>query len=171
MIRLGGERGQSIVESTVCMLLICLVLFGLLQVFHLYVAKLIYGYSAFTAARSGAVGFADYLVERSARVASIGAAGNMTAPEGLANTAGPISQLGFERVRVPEYIQGKQHLNYEHWPHIYGQIPVYNSEESHTRLGCDYPLELPMREAFTKEDSVDVHGEASVANYSFDYLN
>src|SRR5210317_13731 len=82
------ESGQAILESMLTMLIICLLLFGLLQVFQIAVADLITSYSAFTSGRSYAVGFsADEegrwwrcLVQKSARVAAIGGSGKRIYP-------------------------------------------------------------------------------------------
>ena len=175
-----SQRGQALVESVICMLLICLVLFGLLQVFYLYVAQMVFDYASFATARSSSVGFADYLVSRSSRVASIGASGELLYPqEGVASLGDPLSQCAFEKIRIPEYLQGISYLNYEYWNpgnNDLGSMIYYTDMRSldgsleTSVTGSNYPLEMPMREAYTSSKSVDIRGTAGVMDYSSDFL-
>lgn len=173
------EGGQAIVESVICMLLICLILFGLLQLFYLSVAQMFADYSSFCAARSRSVGFADYLVNRSARVASIGASGQILYPENDRNYGGPLSQFAVERVRIPEYIQGDRYLFYgigdandPEWS--WNDLSV-NASDSMGMIDMrisyrNYPLNFPMRAAFTGTEEVDIHGDSRVLDHSNEYL-
>jgi hypothetical protein len=117
-----GESGQAIVETMLTMILLCLILFGLLQVFQIAVANMVTSYSAFMAGRSYAVGFsADggggswrNLVGRAANVAAIGASGKRLWPD--RGDYGSTADLGLEMdVLVPEYIEGIRDLEYEYW--------------------------------------------------------
>jgi len=106
--------GQSILESLLCSIILCILLVGLLQIFHLTVAKLLTDYSAFRTARSYCVGFRDYLQERSARVGAIGASGKIISPDNGA-FADPMAQFAAEELMIPEYISGTRWLEYEYW--------------------------------------------------------
>lgn len=117
-----GELGQAIVETMLTMIILCLLLFGLLQVFQIAVADMLTSYSAFMADRSYAVGFSAEgsgwtwrnLVGRAANVASIGASGKRLWPD--RGDYGSTADLGLEMdVLVPEYIEGRRDLEYEYW--------------------------------------------------------
>jgi hypothetical protein len=176
--RFRVQRGQAIIESVACMLILCLILFGLLQIFYLNVAQMFSDYAAFCSARSRSVGFADYLVDRSARVGAIGASGNLLFPEGE-TYGGPLQQFGVEAVRIPEYIRGERWL-------FYGIGNPESPEWDWDRLGINigqgigmvestvslnrYPLHFPMRRAFTYDDDVNVSGNARLADHAGNFL-
>lgn len=174
-----GQRGQAMVESVICMLLLCLALFGLLQVFHLYVAQIVFDYSSFCMARSSSVGFADYLLQRSARVAAIGAGGALVDEAANNYTGNPLSQFAAEKVRIPEYLSGDRYLDYEYFE---AENNDYNARlscrgshgldgmASATVTGHNYPLLLPMRATYTTDETLDLQGKASVNDYSQDFL-
>ncbi len=73
--RYKSETGGTLVESMFCMLIICLIFFGLLQIFHWSVAKILCEYSSFYAAKGEALGYKWDLVRQGARVAMMGASG------------------------------------------------------------------------------------------------
>ena len=111
----GRERGQTIVETILSMIFLCLLIFGLLQVFHIAVASLVTKYSAFYAARSYAVGFSDeghgarwnrQLVYKAARVRAIPASGRRIFPSGTDS----------EQSVIWRYLTDtNQWLEYEYW--------------------------------------------------------
>ncbi len=72
-----NEEGQAIIESLIALILVCLVFFGLMQVFYLSVANMTTEYASFCAARSKTVGFRDELVRRATKVALIPASGRL----------------------------------------------------------------------------------------------
>lgn len=173
------EKGQTISEAIMCMLILCLIFFGLLQIFYISVAQMITDYSAFTAARCRAVGFADYLVHRNARVAAIGASGAITYPEGDAMTYSnsPLQQFGAESIRIPEYISGERWLDYEYWrgdndEGTYLGVGISNGINTvrATSQFHSYPLDFPMRAAFTNSETVDISGNAQIMDYASYYL-
>jgi len=110
-----SESGQAIVETTLTMIVICLLLFGLLQIFQIAVADMITSYSSFFAARSYAVGFsADgegapwwrQLVRKAAMVRAIPASGKRIFPEDNENEQNVIWRYLTEH---------GQWLEYEYW--------------------------------------------------------
>jgi hypothetical protein len=108
-------KGQTIAESLMCSMIIMIILVGLLQVFHIGVAKLLTDYSAFRTARSSCVGFADYLLDRSSRVGAIGASGKMLESQTSNDFSSPMAQFAAEEFMIPEYISGNRWLKYEYW--------------------------------------------------------
>ena len=183
------QNGQAILESMLVMLVVCLLFFGLLQIFHLTAAKMITDYSAATAGRSSAVGFAEYLVDRNGRCASIAASGALTYPSGYGNT-NPISQYANERILIPQYIVGDNWLEYQYW--YGGETTIFSSEDEdstvNTSLGIsqnrsttglttvragfnDYPLVMPMRYLFTTSKATNIASEATYVDFATEYLD
>ena len=69
------ERGAAILESLLCICLLMFILAGFLQVF-LWCVQQIYGeYASYIVSRSRNLGFADYIIGRSGRLAAIGMSG------------------------------------------------------------------------------------------------
>jgi len=191
-----AERGQAIVESMLTMIVICLLLFGLLQVFQIAVADLITSYSAFSSGRSYAVGFsADEngpwwrcLVYKAARVAAVGASGQRIYPEN--------SNYSEQDVIVRYLSDDGQWLEYEYW---WGEndydLDFYSNRVSppSTHFGysisttgtgnaqstarfTNYPFPImdlmdPNRVWFeTVEDSRDISATAEIYNHAEDYM-
>jgi hypothetical protein len=109
-----AENGQAILESILTMMVLLLVLLGLLQIFQLAAAKILTNYSAFRSLRSYVVGFDDYLIRRSARVAAIGASGKITSPDNDEYSS-PLEQFAAEEFMIPDYLSGDRWLEYEYW--------------------------------------------------------
>lgn len=188
--------GQSILESMLCMIVLCLILFGLLQVFQIAVAKLLTEYAAFRSARSYAVGFRDFLIQRSSRVAAIGASGKIIEPDNQ-NWISPMSQFASERIMIPQYLSGNRWLEYEFWEgeNVYDE-DFYNPDisppstkinASYTETGSgtirmnvtftDYPFQLfdlmdKDRVWFDSSGKKrDIDGNSELANHAKDYLS
>ena len=173
-----NEKGQSIVEAVMCMLLVCLILFSLLQIFYISVAQMFTNYAAFSSARSRSVGFASYLVNRNARVAAIGASGDLITNDG-GYDENPLSQFAAEYIRIQEYLMGVREIEYEYWETANNDSDTslginvtegVNTVES--RVGFNnYPMDFPMRGAFTESENVDIQATGSVMNYESFYLS
>ena len=188
--------GQSIVESLLCSIILMIMLVGLLQIFHLTVARLLTDYSAFRTARSYCVGFRDYLQERSARVAAIGASGKLVSPDD-GGYSDPMAQFAAEELMIPEYISGTRWIEYEYWQGDndygqYGYMYFDSATAPQTRLsgshslndqGCvgmdvvfsNYPF--PFFDLFDKnriifevDNSTDVKGSSRLTNHAGSYL-
>jgi hypothetical protein len=112
-----NEKGQAMLETLLSMLFICLLFFGLLQIFHLAVAQMLTDYAGWSATRSAAVGFDEYLIRRSAQVATIGASGKITRTGSSSSSYenNQRSQYYFEKARIPYYLSGQLYLEYDHW--------------------------------------------------------
>ncbi|MBR2427710.1 MAG: pilus assembly protein [Lentisphaeria bacterium] len=111
----NGEKGSAIIESLMTIMVLMLILFGLMQLFHVYLADNVAKFASFRGARSAAVGFADYLVNREAKIQAIPASGPMTAYRTSAEFGSAYSQFYYERTMVPRFMAGEQWLNYEYW--------------------------------------------------------
>ncbi len=199
-----SEKGASIVESMLSMLVIFLILFGLLQIFHLSLARAVADYAAFRGARSAAVGFRDSLANREARVFSIPASGLMTYPRKSQEFGTQQEQFAFEQTAVERYMDGTEWLDYEYWDGTferhrnpdcplygqelhgancpkcqrYGKQPQVTSDKvgrtketvEYTFRFLDYPLDLPMRKAITRQTNTDIKSEVKLTNHSSSFL-
>ncbi len=85
------------IESVFVIVLACLAFFALFQYADLFTAKVVLSHAAARAARSRAVGFNRWMVEKSARVAAIPASGRRLAPP----SAGPSAALSLFRQLRP----------------------------------------------------------------------
>lgn len=143
----GGCAGQAMIESVITMLVICLLFFGLFQLAHGFARREILRHAAARAARSRAVGFNEWMVNKVMRVAAIPNAGSLTSPSDADFTdpalrhavttlapgalwdwalgANPdSSRAAFERARIPEYLDSHNGeraahiLDYSEWDSI-----------------------------------------------------
>ena len=195
----GDPRsGQAMLETGIAMVLLCLIVFGGVQVARLFAARDIVSYSASAGARAAAVGFNDFMVYKVTRVAAIPNAGNMTnpatppsAPDGVwgdmsageAVTFGLQSRPGFppereiEQSRIPLYL-GSTHwgeltaiLDYEDWETISHPMVIEDGEGAvATRVRQDFPLDMPMHRAFILSDEVDLRNTAWLGDHHSLYL-
>lgn len=172
-----NEKGQSIIEAVMCMLVICLILFSLLQIFYISVAQMFTSYAAFSSARSRSVGFSEYLVHRNARVAAIGASGDLITNDG-GYDENPLTQFAAEYIRIQEYLRGVREIEYEYWETANNSSETYlginvsdglNTVDSNIVFN-NYPMNFPMRGAFTDSEDVDIRADASIMNYESFYL-
>lgn len=137
------RRAASLVESCLALLLLCLLFSGLFQLSRLLAAREILGHAAARAARARTVGFNEWMVTKSVRVAAIPNAGRMTQPEYVnentwlrqaLTTMRPgqlwtavlqqqpaSSRFEIEIARIPEYLasenasRARHTLNYTDW--------------------------------------------------------
>ena len=79
------RSGQSLIESCMVIAILCLVLFGGLQVSQLYMTAEVLDHAALCGARARAVGFNDFMVDKTIRVAAIPVAGRLTQPTYTSN--------------------------------------------------------------------------------------
>lgn len=135
--------GQAMIESVFVIILACLCFLGIFQYANLFASKAVLSHAATRAARARAVGFNQWMVEKSARVAAIPASGKRLTPAtaGIdpaitaalsqnhvgdiwdlalrSNTRSPDSQM--ELSLIPDYMDSINNptaenlLNYELW--------------------------------------------------------
>ena len=77
------------VESCIVMALLCLILFGFLQVSYIVAARNVLNYSAVATARARSVGLNEFMLMKVSHYASIPTAGPMTVPAGNYGTDRP----------------------------------------------------------------------------------
>ena len=134
------KSGQTLLETCIIMMLLCLIFFGLIQLSQLSASKEILDYAASCGTRARSVGFNRFMVEKVVRVAAIPNAGRLLEPvlvrqpnpPPLSGTPGeswdfslraqPASpQIPVERARIPLYLGGDNWgrlpgiLDYEYW--------------------------------------------------------
>ena len=164
-------------ESLLVVLVLCLLLFGLLQVALVFNADEILHHSAARAARARSVGFNDWMVTKAQRVAAIPNSGKMLEPV-LGTPAQPVFDptlsLGekwdsaihparayarsykslVEMARIPEYLATDNHLrgeailHYEEWEnHSFG-VSVQRSDSLAAALGGAGTVQASVRQSY-----------------------
>lgn len=181
-----GERASSIVEAILCMFLILLLTFGLLQFFYYSVAQMVTDYAAFRAARSVAVGFKEVIAEREAKLKAIAASGKMRFPLDTKSDAElpfatAIGQFWYERLAIIDYMEMTRDLRYDYWTaeekkndsddnsastSFELKTKEVGSSLATTATFYDYPWIMPFRGAFLNTGKLDISAEAELANHA-----
>ncbi len=146
------REGQSLIESCLVMLILCLIFMGFFQVSQLIAARQVLFHAAARGARAKMVGFNRFMVEKAVRVAAIPNAGRMTVPDiahedealrawlasepagrvwdRVLRDGDPFSSLhAIEQARIPQFMAsdswGSAHaaIDYEHWNTIAALVP------------------------------------------------
>lgn len=195
----ASKAGQALLESFGVMLLLCMILFGVVQLTLMYTAREVVQYGADASIRARTVGFNDFMVYKVMRVATIPNAGQMTAPNRIPigdddawqrQDAGDAynaairsrgSSEQFTRVEqytIPLYLGGQNHvqlrgtLNYDEWDTVRG--PSYIGVRGATigvRVSQDYPLRMPMvHRVWSADDSIRLTAEARLSDHADLYL-
>lgn len=136
--RLKRKRGAALIESSLVIMMLCLILFGMLQVSYLIGARDVVSYASVGVARSAAVGMDDFMLYKAARMFTIPTAGPMSTPE-IATGVDPSGnsmgqtwdnavernpgseQYWQERYLIPFYLgaedpaEARAVLNYDNW--------------------------------------------------------
>lgn len=178
-----SEHGGTLVESMFCMLMICLIFFGLMQIFHWSVAKILCEYSAFYAVKGASLGYNRGIVERAAKVALTGISG---ADESNVPAQAPYRRDELSE-RAADYMMyadaGMYGVDFEYWtdnrnntiPYVY--IPQPRESSSGNYFDANVSIEnMPLlHESFSNfvfTDRVDIPaGEATMYNHSQHYLD
>jgi Flp pilus assembly protein TadG len=134
------KAGAALVESCLVIVMLCIILFGLLQVSYLVAARDVVSFSAFAACRSATVGMREEFVGRVARVTSIPTAGpmvnnafvdhvNVNANSSAGNAwdtamrASPSSdQYWVEKYNIPYYLGARYEEELTYWLNYYNWI-------------------------------------------------
>lgn len=120
MRRKKSEKGSTILESLVCIMLLCLLFFGLMQIFQWAMAKMLCEYSSFYVAKAASLGYAQSIVRRAGRVSIMGASGKDISgtPVKWAGQSSSQKRLLFSEI-AQEYMQysdlGPHAINFEYW--------------------------------------------------------
>ncbi|MDD5728613.1 MAG: hypothetical protein PHV59_08625 [Victivallales bacterium] len=110
-----SERGSTILESLMSILLLCLLFFGLMQIFQWTMAKMLTQYSSFYAGKAYSLGYARSIAVRAARIAATGASGHDTSgiPTTAPFTQAKLSAAAEEYMNYGQY--GPRSINFEYW--------------------------------------------------------
>lgn len=158
-------EGAAMVESCIVIILLCLILFGMLQLSIVTAAHDVNIYAASCGVRCAAVGYDNDMVEKSIRVAA------------LANM-GPRPSMGTstEKLMVKEYLltDGNQPLSYvpaEYWDSLSGLDANRGADVVRVRLTQRYPLAIPFVRAFYAGDALELDsGDVEMLNHAGLYL-
>jgi hypothetical protein len=174
------KSGAVLVESCLAIIMLCLILFGILQVSYLIMARDVISFTAFVSARSLTVGMSEEFVGRVARTASIPTAGPIITPSSLVDHAsisdeakgvmwdralgdGPESdQFWVEHYLIPYYLGADDEskldgiLNYLNWRSPDTEIALETSppgsSEAEVTISQYVPLAFPFARAFFNDD-------------------
>lgn len=178
--RTANKEGAAIVESCLVIIMLCLILFGLLQVSYLIMSRDVISFSAFASARALTVGMNEEFVERVARVTTIPTGGPpfRSGPQhnplpqdtpgrmwdnAVATSPGS-DQFWYEHYLIPWYLGAEDEsqldglLNYHYWVSsdtaIKAQSSSAGAEEAEVTVSQNVPLAFPFARAFFHESEM-----------------
>jgi Flp pilus assembly protein TadG len=152
-----NREGAAMVESCIVMVLLCLILYGILQVSLVTAASDVLIYAASAGARCATIGYDDTMVEKTVRIAA------------MANMGPKRIGLGEEMYRIQEYLTMASsaadksllnHIDDEYWNSL--EKPEYSfrgepeSGELTMELSQRYPLAFPMVGAIYNRNYTDL---------------
>lgn len=170
--RRASKEGAAIVESCLAIIMLCLILFGLLQVSYLIMARDVISFSAFASARALAVGMSEEFVERVAHVTTIPTAGPPSTSGNMLDdsmstdgTVGQMwdrsvasspgsSQYWYEDLMIQYYLGADDEsmldglLNYFYWVTEETEVSVESSEAGSERAEVTVRQSVPMAYPF-----------------------
>jgi len=180
--KMARIAGATLIEACIVVVLLCLLLFGAVQVSRLYAAKEILDYSSMAGARAKAVGLNNFMVYKVVRVASIPNAGTLQNPniDSASGTAynwqgdrpgylwdqavanAPASpQYNAEVTRIPFYLGAEWYgqlaaiLDYEDWNTVnLSQDWAEDGDQVHVSVSQSVPVTFPFRRAFYDDEDV-----------------
>lgn len=158
------KEGAAFIESCLVMIMLCLILFGVLQLSYLIAARNVLGYTALATVRSGAIGLNDVMLQKVAMYTSIPTAGPMNRPilggsspqskdwdYVIQRKNTPVSSLGWYEISVKQDFHLADNyravLDYDNWMNADSRVKiVYDFKASND------PDTLGMGEALVKQD-------------------
>jgi hypothetical protein len=189
------KAGAAMVESCLAVIMLCLILFGILQVSYLIMARDVITFSAFASARALTVGMKEDFIERVARTASIPTAGPIITPSSLVDFAGladdtqgamwdralgegPQSdQFWVEHYLIPFYLGANDDanlngiLNYLNWRNSDTKVSVESSEpgddEAEVTVKQYVPLAFPFARVFFRENMGQIIRRNEAGGYEY----
>ncbi len=115
--RSGRRKGQAMVETVVVMFFLCLVFFLVYEYANLLTAHTVVNYAAARAARARTVGFNDFMVTKTVRVATASVAGACRSQDGKGadlSTGALVSRMG-SYLETEHEADTKGILDFELW--------------------------------------------------------
>jgi len=190
----GQKQGAAMVESCIVMVLLCLILFGILQVSYVVAARNVVSYTAIATARAASVGLNDFMLHKVSHYASIPTAGPVSTPTGfgsakpegksvgamwdnaIARDNEVVSALGTYEIAVKEayHMAGPEGfrsiLDYENWQRDETGIRVGYERDGNNVITLEIeqtvPLVLPFSQVFFGHlDPVDATRGDHVGTY------
>ena len=158
-------EGAALVESCIVIILLCLMLFGILQLSILTAAHDVNIYAASSGARCAAIGYDNEMVEKSIRVAALANMGPR-----------PDMDTFTEKRMAREYLltEDSQPLTYvqaEYWDSLSGLDANRGGDVVRVRLIQNYPLAIPFVRAFYPGDALQLDsGDVEMMNHAALYL-
>jgi len=168
------RAGTAMIESAIVIMMLCFILFGILQVSYLVAAKDVTSFAALASARAGTVGMREEFVNRVARVVSIPTAGP-TVKRLSAATSGVVShgrvgarwdqalrsrpesgQYWVEKYNIPIYLGAMDEgvlpsiLNYYNWTLSSTKIKVRLFRSADGRIGVYQSQYVPLSFPFAQ---------------------
>ena len=168
--RRKGEHGAAILETFLCMILIGVILFGILQLFQLVVADMITEYAAFRGARSAAVGFRDDLALREALIKAAPASGRMVTPAYGSYSGYGWNQVETEKSLLRGYMQGDRTVQYANWGSVHPTVHGSDQTMKFQLEFDNFPLDIPLHELITGRESITISSESELTNHSSAFL-
>ncbi len=169
--RSGRRKGQAMVETVVVMLFLCLVFFLVYEYANLLTAHTVMNYAAARAARARTVGFNDFMITKTVRVATASVAGSCRSHDDKGNdlaTGTLVSRMG-SYLEAEQEADTKGILDFDLWDsdklgwsadepggenaeltiHVWQRRPLYGSDDEELRevrgeagIESHYPLYL-----------------------------
>ena len=177
--------GQAAIESIIVIGLVLLIFIGVFELARLFASEEILNYAAARGARAATVGFNEFMIEKTIRVAAIPNAGAMTVPD---DAGGLTGYWAVEQDRIPAFLgsrtwaEADDVLNYERWP-VYGvsfsdadffcvrpDIGNRDSSPLSVRATQNIPVDSLLFRAFYSSNTVPLSGECRIENHCMLYL-
>jgi hypothetical protein len=158
-------EGAALVESCIVIIILCLILFGILQLSILTAAHDVNIYAASSGARCAAVGYDNDMVEKSIRIAALANMGPR-----------PDMDTATEKFMAREYLltDDSRPLYYvpaEYWDSLFGLDADRGGDVVRVRLTQNYPLAIPFVRAFYPGEALMLDsGDVEMMNHAALYL-
>ncbi len=173
-----SRAGQSLIESCLVLIIVCLAFFGVFQISQLFARQEVLHYAAARGARAKVVGFNQFMVFKTIRVGAIPNAGRLINPF---SDGGPTAQHAVEAARIPLYMGTEDAseldpiLDYQDWDTAqdvsWPLVSAFGDGTLRLRVGQQVPLRYPFHRAFYAADSMDMTGESWLDNHYTLYLD
>ena len=173
--RISECRGSAATEALAAVLIICLIFFGLMQIFRWAASKMIAEYASVNAAGAYARGYTNAFTRKVGRISAVGASGKDESEPAI----NIYSSQGYIAERFRRYLENPRTsgVDYEYWDNDSGprlNVRAYGDDFIRGRVWLDrmpllHPaLDLLLRDADSEKGTLE--GETVFYNYSKHYL-
>ena len=105
------ETGASILESMIAIMLLCLIFFGVMQVFSFAMDQMVCRYAAFNGAKAWSLGYTPRITEKTVRLSAMGISGKDYSKPTMRN----LSKYSLKE-RMQQYMMsGNADVDFEYW--------------------------------------------------------